>query len=99
MSSFASNVPHIFALGDVTDRLNLTPVATAEGHALADTLFGNRPRGVSLNNVPTAVFSIPPIATVGLTEAEAAAGLEGEDLRHQVHPDAPHTSRAGRAER
>jgi glutathione reductase (NADPH) len=70
--SFASNVPHIFALGDVTDRLNLTPVATAEGHALADTLFGNKARGVSLNNVPTAVFSIPPIATVGLTEAEAA---------------------------
>jgi glutathione reductase (NADPH) len=69
---FATNVPHIFALGDVTDRLNLTPVATAEGHALADTLFGNNKRGVNLNNVPTAVFSIPPIATVGLTEAEAA---------------------------
>ena len=69
---FATSVPHIFALGDVTDRLNLTPVATAEGHALADTLFGNRPRGVSLENVPTAVFSIPPIATVGLTEQEAA---------------------------
>jgi glutathione reductase (NADPH) len=70
---FATNVPHIYALGDVTDRLNLTPVATAEGHALADTLFGNRPRGVNLNNVPTAVFSIPPLATVGLTEEEAAA--------------------------
>jgi glutathione reductase (NADPH) len=70
--NFATCVPHIFALGDVTDRLNLTPVATAEGHALADTLFGNRPRSVNLENVPTAVFSIPPIATVGLTEAEAA---------------------------
>jgi glutathione reductase (NADPH) len=69
---FATSVPHIYALGDVTDRLNLTPVATAEGHALADTLFGNKPRGVNLNNVPTAVFSIPPIATVGLTEEEAA---------------------------
>jgi len=69
---FASSVPHIYALGDVTDRLNLTPVATAEGHALADTLFGNNKRGVNLNNVPTAVFSIPPIATVGLTELEAA---------------------------
>jgi len=56
----------------VTDRLNLTPVATAEGHALADTLFGGKPRTVSLENVPTAVFSIPPIGTVGLTEAEAA---------------------------
>jgi glutathione reductase (NADPH) len=69
---FATSVPNIFALGDVTDRLNLTPVATAEGHALADTLFGNKPRGVNLDNVPTAVFSIPPIATVGLSEEEAA---------------------------
>src|SRR6185312_10650071 len=60
-------------MGDVTDRLNLTPVAIAEGHALADTLFGNRPRSVSLQNVATAVFSTPPIATCGLTEEEAAA--------------------------
>jgi len=67
-----TNIPHIYAIGDVTDRLNLTPVATAEGHALADSLFGKNPRQVSLQNVPTAVFSIPPIATVGLTEAEAA---------------------------
>jgi len=66
-------IPHIYAIGDVTDRLNLTPVATAEGHALADSLFGNNPRTVNLNNVPTAVFSIPPIATVGLTETQAAA--------------------------
>jgi len=69
---FATNVPSIYALGDVTDQLNLTPVATAQGHALADTLFGKRPRGVSLANVPSAVFSIPPLATVGLTEEEAA---------------------------
>ena len=65
--------PHIYAMGDVTDRVNLTPVATAEGHALADTLFGKNPRGVSLRNVPSAVFSTPPIGTVGLTEEEAAA--------------------------
>ena len=64
--------PNIYAMGDVTNRLNLTPVATAEGHALADTLFGNRPRHVLLENVPTAVFSTPPIATVGLSEDEAA---------------------------
>jgi len=69
----ASSVPHIYAIGDVTDRLNLTPVATAEGHALADSLFGHNPRTVSLQNVPTAVFSIPPISTVGLSETEAAA--------------------------
>jgi glutathione reductase (NADPH) len=64
--------PHIYAIGDVTDRLNLTPVATAEGHALADTLFGQHPRGISLRNVPTAVFSTPPVATCGLTEEQAA---------------------------
>jgi glutathione reductase (NADPH) len=64
---------HIYALGDVTDQVNLTPVATAEGHALADTLFGNNPREISLRNVPSAVFSTPPISTVGLTEEEAAA--------------------------
>ena len=65
--------PHIYAIGDVTDRLNLTPVATAEGHALADTLFGKHSRSISLQNVPTAVFSTPPLATVGLTEEQAAA--------------------------
>jgi glutathione reductase (NADPH) len=64
--------PHVYAIGDVTDRLNLTPVATAEGHALADTLFGKNARGISLRNVPTAVFSTPPIATCGLTEEQAA---------------------------
>ncbi|MFN6956554.1 MAG: FAD-dependent oxidoreductase, partial [Acetobacteraceae bacterium] len=67
-----TNVPHIFALGDVIDRLNLTPMATATAHALADTLFGGRPRHASYANVPTAVFTNPPVATVGLTEAEAA---------------------------
>lgn len=64
-------VPSIYAIGDVTNRINLTPVATAEGHALADTLYGGRPREVDLNDVPTAVFSQPPIATVGLAEADA----------------------------
>lgn len=73
---FCTNVPHIYALGDVTDRLNLTPVATAEGHALADTLFGGRPRGVSLENVPSAVFSIPPVATVGVKEDDAPDGAK-----------------------
>lgn len=67
-----TTAPHIFAIGDVTDRLNLTPMATAVGHALADTLFGNRPRRASYRNVPTAVFTSPPIGTVGMTEADAA---------------------------
>ncbi|WP_428484369.1 glutathione-disulfide reductase [Rhodopila sp.] len=64
--------PHVYAMGDVTDRVNLTPVATAEGHALADTLFGGNPRMVSLWNVPSAVFTSPPIATVGLSEEQAS---------------------------
>jgi glutathione reductase (NADPH) len=68
-----TTAPHIYAMGDVTDRVNLTPVATAEGHALADTLFGGRPRGISLRNVPSAVFTTPPIGSVGLTEDQAAA--------------------------
>jgi glutathione reductase (NADPH) len=68
----ATSQPHIFAIGDVLDRVNLTPMATAVGHALADTLFGNNPRRVSYENVPTAVFMNPPIGTVGLTEEEAA---------------------------
>ena len=63
---------HIYAIGDVTDRLQLTPVAIAEGHSLAEALFGHGPRKWELDRVATAVFSIPPIGTVGLTEAEAA---------------------------
>jgi len=66
-------VPHIYAIGDVIDRVALTPMATAAGHALADTLFGGNPRQASYVNVPSAVFTDPPIATVGLTEAQAAA--------------------------
>jgi glutathione reductase (NADPH) len=68
-----SSQTHIYALGDVIDRVNLTPMATATGHALADTLFGNRPRRASYDNVATAVFTNPPIGTVGLSEQEAAA--------------------------
>jgi glutathione reductase (NADPH) len=68
-----SSHAHIYALGDVTNRLNLTPVATAEGHALADALFGPGPRTWALDRVASAVFFSPPLATVGLTEAQAAA--------------------------
>ena len=68
-----TNVAHIHAIGDVTDRLNLTPVATAEGHALADLLFAGRARAWNFAAVPTAVFSTPPLATVGLSEEDAAA--------------------------
>ncbi|MEO5338247.1 MAG: glutathione-disulfide reductase [Magnetospirillum sp. WYHS-4] len=66
-----SSVPSIWAIGDATDRMNLTPVALAEGMALARTLFEGTPTRVDYDNVPTAVFSQPPLATVGLTEAQA----------------------------
>jgi glutathione reductase (NADPH) len=66
-----SSVPHIFAVGDVTDRINLTPVAIKEGAAVAMTLFGGTPTEADHKDVPSAVFSQPPIATVGLNEAEA----------------------------
>ncbi len=66
-----TNVPSIFAVGDVTDRMQLTPVAIREGQAFADTQFGNLPHRVDYGCVPSAVYSHPPIAAVGLTEAEA----------------------------
>ncbi|GBH31177.1 glutathione-disulfide reductase [Sphingobium xenophagum] len=61
----------IYAVGDVTDRLQLTPVAIREGHAFADTVFGGNPRTVDYDCVPSAVFSHPPLAGVGMTEAQA----------------------------
>ncbi len=66
-----STVDSIYAVGDVTNRVNLTPVAIREGHAFADTVFGKAPRGVDHSLVPTAVFSQPELGTVGLTEAQA----------------------------
>lgn len=66
-----TNVESIYAVGDVTDRIQLTPVAIREGQAFADTVFGNNPRTVDYRNVPSAVFSHPPIGAVGLTEGEA----------------------------
>ena len=68
-----SSVPSIYAVGDVTNRVQLTPIAIREGHAFADSVFGNNPRTVNYECIPTAVFSNPPIASVGLTEAEARA--------------------------
>ena len=66
-----SSVPHIYAIGDVTDRINLTPVAIAEGRAIAETLFNNNPTKMDHADVPSAVFSQPPIGAVGLTEERA----------------------------
>ncbi|KAF0227701.1 MAG: glutathione reductase [Beijerinckiaceae bacterium] len=80
----STNVPGIFAVGDVTNRVNLTPVAIREGHALADTLFGGekgiKPWTVDYANIPTAVFTTPELGTVGLTEAEARAQFAVVDI-------------------
>jgi len=66
-----TSVPSIFAVGDVTDRIQLTPMAIREGQAFADTFFGNKPHQVDYGCVPSAVFSHPPLAGVGMTEGEA----------------------------
>ena len=73
-------VPSIYAIGDVTDRLQLTPVAIREGHAFADSAFGNKPWTVDHTNVPTAVFSEPEIGIVGVTETDAKAGGKEIDV-------------------
>jgi glutathione reductase (NADPH) len=75
-----SSVPNIYAIGDVTHRHNLTPVAIREGHAFADTVFGKRPVQVDHASIPTAVFTQPEVGTVGLTEAEARAQFSHVDI-------------------
>ena len=66
-----TSVASIYAIGDVTDRVQLTPVAIREGHAFADSVFGNNPWRVDYSSIPSAVFSHPPLAGVGMTEGEA----------------------------
>jgi glutathione reductase (NADPH) len=73
-----TNMPHIYAVGDVTDRVNLTPVAVDEGRAFADTVFGDRPRQVDHSLVASAVFAQPELASVGLSE-EMAVERHGVD--------------------
>jgi glutathione reductase (NADPH) len=75
-----TSVPHIYAVGDVTNRVNLTPVAIREGHAFADTVFGGKPTAVDHADVPTAVFSEPEVGVVGLTEAQACERLAKVDI-------------------
>jgi glutathione reductase (NADPH) len=75
-----TNVENVYAVGDVTNRINLTPVAIREGHAFADTVFGNKPTSVDHDNVPTAVFSSPELGTIGLTEAKAVEQLGVVDI-------------------
>ncbi|HEX4407248.1 MAG TPA: glutathione-disulfide reductase [Xanthobacteraceae bacterium] len=75
-----SSVPNIYAVGDVTNRVNLTPVAIREGHAFADSVFGGKPTKVDHSCVPTAVFAEPEVGTVGLTETEARAQFAQTDI-------------------
>ena len=100
-----TSVPHIYAIGDVTHRLNLTPVAIREGHAFADTVFGKRARSqVDHATIPTAVFSQPEIGTVGLTEAAGARAIQPRrhlqgrfppDQGDDVRPRHPRADEAG----
>jgi glutathione reductase (NADPH) len=93
-----ATVPSIFAVGDVTDRLNLTPVAIAEGRAVVETLFNNNPMTVDHHNVPSAVFGQPTVATVGLTEEAARATHGAVDIyRARFRP--MKNTLSGRAER
>jgi glutathione reductase (NADPH) len=75
-----TSVSNIYAVGDITNRVNLTPIAIREGHAFADTVFGGKPTIVDHTNVPTAVFSEPEVGAVGLTETEARARLAQTDV-------------------
>ena len=93
-----SSVPSIYAVGDVTNRVNLTPVAIREGHAFADTVFGGKDVVVDHSLIPTAVFSQPEIGTVGLTEAQAREQFRSIDIYKSSFRPMKHTL-SGRDER
>ncbi|MEM9176834.1 MAG: FAD-dependent oxidoreductase, partial [Myxococcota bacterium] len=90
-----TNVPSIWAIGDVTNRINLTPVALHEGVCLSETLFGSGPRSPDHENVPAAVFSQPPCGTVGLTEAEAREKYGEVDVYRSTFRALKHTLTGG----
>ncbi len=93
-----SSVPSVYAIGDVTDRINLTPVAIAEGRAVAETLFNDNPIEMDHANVPSAVFSIPSVGTVGLSEADARKQFGAIDIYRARFKPMKNTL-SGRAER
>ena len=86
-----SSVPWIYAIGDCTNRLNLTPVALAEAHAFVETVFRGRPTAMDYRDVPTAVFSQPTLATVGLTEDEARQRFAAVDVYRSSFRPLKHT--------
>ena len=82
-----TNIESIYAIGDVTDRINLTPVAIAEGHAFSDREFGNKNRFISYDNVPSAVFSQPPVSVVGLTLEDAKTlNIKAKEFVSEFNP-------------
>lgn len=82
-----TNIKSIYAIGDVTDRINLTPVAIAEGHAFSDREFGNKNRFISYDNVPSAVFSQPPVSVVGLTLEDAKTlNIKAKEFVSEFNP-------------
>ncbi|MEQ9144462.1 MAG: glutathione-disulfide reductase [Parvibaculaceae bacterium] len=93
-----TSVENIYAVGDVTDRANLTPVAIREGAAFAETVFNDNPQAVDHSLIPTAVFSQPEIGTVGLTEAEARVEYGDVDIYKSAFRAMKHTL-SGRDER
>jgi glutathione reductase (NADPH) len=93
-----TNVKHIYAVGDVTNRVNLTPVAIYEGHAFADSVFGGRPRPVGHEYIPSAVFSQPPVATVGFSEHDAVTHFGDIDVYRSEFRPLKHTL-SGRQEK
>jgi glutathione reductase (NADPH) len=86
-----TSAENIYAVGDCTDRMMLTPVAIAEGKAVAETLFNNRPSKPNYENVPTAVFSSPNVGTVGLTEAQARQRFAAVDIYQTRFTPLKHT--------
>ena len=93
-----TSADNIYAVGDCTDRLQLTPIAIREGQAFADTVFGGRPTTVDRAIVPTAIFSQPTVATVGLSEEAARARHDAIDVYESSFRPLKHTL-SGRDER
>ncbi len=93
-----TNVPSIYAVGDVTDRINLTPVAIREGHAFANSVFGDLPTTVDYDCVPSAVFTTPEVGAVGLTEAAAREKFGALDV-YETSFRPMRATLSGRAER
>ena len=90
-AEYRSSTPSIYAIGDVTDRMNLTPVATAEGTALANNLYNNQSRRVDYRDIPTCIFSQPNLGTVGLTEEQARQQYANVEIYKSSFTNLKHT--------